>query len=54
MVFRRRVFICTTCNPDYEPHEDERTTSICEDCDDLDLDEFEDERRRKIAERNEY
>lgn len=46
--------ICLTCNPDAWIDEDDPHVFSCMDCDDLDLEEYEENRRRKLAERNEY
>lgn len=54
MLLRRTSNICLFCNPNANPEEDEPYCFTCEECDALDLEEFEDDRRLKMAERNEY
>ena len=44
---------CPWCEPDVV-HEEGDVQFLCEEHDDDDLEEFEDERRRRLAERSEY
>lgn len=53
-LMKRPYAVCVTCNPEYQEQDGERVVYACEACDDLDLDEFEEKRRRRIAEANEY
>jgi hypothetical protein len=48
--------ICLFCNPDFEYSSDDSDfiRYACEECDNDDIDEYEETRRRRIAEQNEF